>query len=125
MKKALLFAAAAVGYLMWDNGVFSGMVEQLRNQWELEQRTRKMPERRAERQRRRRMMHRDADGLLDLNRATRKELQDLGFDHESAERILENRPFLTKMDLIGRRVVPDALYETLKDKICVHHQLAA
>jgi DNA uptake protein ComE-like DNA-binding protein len=70
-----------------------------------------------------RLRHRNAEGLLDLNSATFVELRALtGIDDESAERILENRPYLTKLDLIGRRVIPDATYAAIKQFVTIVHQ---
>lgn len=69
-----------------------------------------------------RLRHHTPDGLLDLNSATLFELKALsGIDDSSAERIVENRPYTTKIDLIGRRVIPDADYETIKHSITVRH----
>ena len=59
-------------------------------------------------------------GLLDLNSASEKELLQLkGIGEVFAARIVENRPYATKIDLIGRRVVPDAAYEMIKNVITV------
>ena len=68
-----------------------------------------------------RSRHRE-DGLLDLNTATLSELKQLsGIGEDNAGRIYENRPYSTKLDLIGRRVIPDADYETIKHSITVKH----
>ena len=56
--------------------------------------------------------------LLDINSATERKLSRLpGMAPEMVERILENRPYLTKIDLISRRVIPDAAYEQIKHAI--------
>jgi hypothetical protein len=56
--------------------------------------------------------------LVDLNEAPVGQLTMLsGIDHETALRIVENRPYLTKIDLVGRMIVPDATYEQIKEDI--------
>ena len=60
--------------------------------------------------------------LLDLNEATLdvlKSFHDLG--DEIAERIIENRPYATKIDLIGRMVIPEDIYELIKHEITARH----
>jgi DNA uptake protein ComE-like DNA-binding protein len=60
--------------------------------------------------------------LLDLNSATEKKISRLpGMLPELVERIVENRPYLTKIDLIGRRVIPNDAYELIKHSITVAH----
>jgi hypothetical protein len=126
MKKASwLFAAGAVGYLLLENGVFARLWEMARHRWEMEQRSRNFAERREMRRGKRGQQHRDSDGLLDVNHASRKELLALGLDHELAEKIIENRPFTSKMDLIGRRVIPDATYNDIRQRICAQYEPAA
>jgi DNA uptake protein ComE-like DNA-binding protein len=69
-----------------------------------------------------RVRHRNQDGLLDLNSATIFELKSLsGIDDDFAERILENRPCLTKLDLVARRIIPDAAYEAIKHRVTAVH----
>jgi DNA uptake protein ComE-like DNA-binding protein len=74
--------------------------------------------------RRRAVAARDAVSadLIDLNDASEEELAALmGIGPALALRILENRPYATKIDLIGRRVIPDANYEQIKRYVCVGH----
>lgn len=60
--------------------------------------------------------------LLDLNSATERKLSRLpGMLPELVERIIENRPYATKIDLVGRRVIPDASYEMIKHVVTVSH----
>ena len=66
--------------------------------------------------------HRSEDGLLDINSATIFELKELqGIGDALAARIVENRPYTTKIDLVGRRVIPDGAYEVIKHSITVRH----
>ena len=41
----------------------------------------------------------------------------LGLDAETADRIVEHRPYPSRIDLLGRMVVPNEVYEMIKDKI--------
>jgi DNA uptake protein ComE-like DNA-binding protein len=60
--------------------------------------------------------------LLDLNSATERHLGRLpGISVELVERIIENRPYLTKIDLVGRRIIPDKAYERIKHSIKASH----
>ncbi|HWC15569.1 MAG TPA: hypothetical protein VG498_01070 [Terriglobales bacterium] len=115
MKPALVFALGALGLLVLAKYQRSG--RRTPTTLALE------PPMEPQRQRRtRRMRHRTEDGLLDINSATRFELNELtGITNELAARIIENRPYLTKMDLIGRRVIPDTAYEVIKHAIAVRY----
>jgi len=114
MKSALIFALGALGLLALANRQTS-TARARRAELPLEQIQRP-------RARRMRFRHRTSDGLLDLNSATLFELKELaGMADGLAERIIENRPYTTKIDLIGRRVIPDAAYEIIKHSIAVAH----
>jgi predicted DNA-binding helix-hairpin-helix protein len=55
---------------------------------------------------------------LNINEASQEELMRvLGLDHETAERIVEHRPYPSKLDLLGRMVVREDVYVTIKDRI--------
>ena len=112
MKKALIFALGALGLL-----AFSSYKKSRAGARTPEQRVEGVARPRA---RKMRLRHRTEDGLLDLNSATLIELKELeGIDDAFAARIVENRPYLTKMDLVGRRVIPDSAYEVIKHFIAV------
>jgi len=67
-----------------------------------------------------RLRHRTDDGLLDLNSATFWELKELdGIEDALADRIIDHRPYLSKVDLIGRRVIPVAVYRTIRGSVTV------
>ena len=52
---------------------------------------------------------------VDLNSASRKELMTLpGIGTEEARRIIANRPYLTKTDLVAKQVLPVGPYLSLK-----------
>jgi DNA uptake protein ComE-like DNA-binding protein len=57
--------------------------------------------------------------LTDLNEADSAQLQALGLDVQAAERLIENRPFRTKLELVSRMVLAGELYAKIKDKIAV------
>lgn len=113
MKKAWAFALGALGVLALAN-----YWKRSADQVQIAERT--SDELRSRRERKKRFRHRTDDGLVDLNSATLFELKELqGIGDALARRIIENRPYATKMDLIGRRVIPDAAYEAIKHAISV------
>ena len=57
--------------------------------------------------------------LTDLNQADRAHLLDLGLDAQSVERLIENRPYRSKLELVSRMVLAEKLYAEIKDKIAV------
>lgn len=57
-------------------------------------------------------------GVLNINEASQQEImQVLGLDAETADRIVEHRPYPSRLDLLGRMVVSNDVYLTIKDKI--------
>ena len=64
-------------------------------------------------------------GVLDLNDADEDELQELpGIGPALAGRIIENRPYRNKLDLISRMVIPEGVYGRIKDLIDVSDERA-
>ena len=61
----------------------------------------------------------DSAHLLDLNDAGREQLEKLNLNPDSLDRLMENRPYRSKLELVSRMVVSEAEYETIKDKIGV------
>jgi competence protein ComEA len=120
MKPALVFALGALGLFALARYQKQGSRAQeggrARSQEQSAERIRRP------RARRMRSRHRSEDGLLDLNSATLFELKELkGIGDALANRIMENRPYMTKIDLVGRRVIPDSAYELTKQSITVRH----
>jgi hypothetical protein len=55
---------------------------------------------------------------ININQASAEELvQSLGLDSEVADRIVEHRPYPSKIDLLGRMVVPEEIYNEIKGRI--------
>jgi DNA uptake protein ComE-like DNA-binding protein len=63
---------------------------------------------------------RQAQSGLDLNSCSREELLRVpGVDDDMAERILDNRPYRSKFDLLNRLVVPESVYSELRSRVYV------
>jgi hypothetical protein len=60
-----------------------------------------------------------ANDLLDLNVTGVSDLLELGVEAEMADRIVENRPFRNKLELLSRRIVTEEVYERIKDRVAV------
>jgi competence protein ComEA len=64
-----------------------------------------------------------ADGqLVDLNSATKAQLISLpGIGEAYAQRIIDNRPYREKTDLIRRDIIPEATYREIQEKVIAKH----
>jgi DNA uptake protein ComE-like DNA-binding protein len=61
-----------------------------------------------------------AASLIDLNSASQDDLMTLdGIGEVRAAAIIRARPFRTKGELVERRLIPEALYDKLADKVTV------
>jgi len=59
-----------------------------------------------------------ASSLIDLNSASRDDLMALdGIGEVRADAIIRSRPFKAKTELVERRLIPEALYEKISDKV--------
>ena len=59
-----------------------------------------------------------ASSLLDLNTASRDDLMTLdGIGEVRADAIIRARPFKAKTELVERRLIPEALYDRIADKV--------
>ncbi len=58
-----------------------------------------------------------APALLDINSATAEQLTGVVMDEEVARRIIENRPYANKRQLVSRNLVSEEEYERIQDRI--------
>jgi DNA uptake protein ComE-like DNA-binding protein len=59
-----------------------------------------------------------APSLIDLNSASRDDLMSLdGIGEVRADAIIRARPFRAKTELVERRLIPEALYDKIADKV--------
>jgi competence protein ComEA len=60
---------------------------------------------------------------IDINHASTDELMRVpGMKRPWAQRIVRYRPYRTKQDLFDRGIVPDAVYDQIKDFIIAHRE---
>ncbi len=61
---------------------------------------------------------------IDINTATAEELQKIkGIGPEYSKKIIDNRPFTKKDQLKSKKIIPEALYEKIKDLIIAKQPL--
>lgn len=56
---------------------------------------------------------------MDLNTASHEEFLRIGLDGKMSDRIVENRPYRNKLDLLSRMVIPEQAYGVIRDQVGV------
>lgn len=60
-----------------------------------------------------------SEHLIDLNSASADQLTELGLSAETQERLIETRPYRTKLELVSRMVLSPDGYAAIKDRVSV------
>jgi DNA uptake protein ComE-like DNA-binding protein len=63
---------------------------------------------------------------LDINTATKEELSALpGIGDAYSQKIIDNRPYKAKNELVTKKVIPEATYKGIRSQIVAHQTTAS
>lgn len=57
--------------------------------------------------------------MVELNQGSIEEFVDIGLDQQSIDRMIEERPYRNKLELISRMIIPEETYEIIRNKIYI------
>lgn len=60
-----------------------------------------------------------AAASVDLNSCSSEDLSELGIEQEWVERVIENRPYRNKLDLLSRMVLPEDEFQKISERVSV------
>ena len=61
----------------------------------------------------------EGHGLVDLNQCSMEDLRSLDLEERTIERIIESRPYRSKLELVSRVMLPNRIYDSVKTRISV------
>lgn len=62
----------------------------------------------------------EARAIVDLNQGSREDLLRIpGVTESVADRIIDNRPYRHRLDLVARMVIPSGVYQNIRDMVDV------
>ena len=60
-----------------------------------------------------------SERLVDLNKAAASELSGLGLDEENVQRLIENRPYRSRLELVSRMVLSEAIFSAIRNRVAI------